>query len=563
MRDLFSELRRRKVYRVGVVYGAVAFVVWQVADIAFPSLGLPDQAVAAVLLVTVLGFPVALVLAWAYEVKPEPPRATLKSTDGQESTQSPPAAAQPNSVAILPFENMSSEEESGYFAEGITEEITNVLAGISDLHVAARTSAFSFRGSQRDVRDIGRTLNVSFVVEGSVRRARDTLRITAQLIDTSTGFHVWSERFDRPNGDVFQIQDEIARAVAERLSRHVQSGAAPRRVTPTNEMSAYDEYLRGLQLLSEISPEALLEAASYFEKCIALDPRFAPAKAALSEALTLQAMLFHERPGSETGPDALQEAEAALELDPELPEAHLARALVAMYYEWDHQTAKASFDRARALGPSVSRIHMWLEFYATYVEHDYAAAIAAIDRARELSPVDPAIRVREATVRYLFGDLKESEALIRGMLAESPDASILHTSLGNTLMLQGRTHEAIEALERAIEIDGPVVAWLAIVGLAYGVAGLADKAQGILQQLEARSRERYVSHFWLAIAQAGTGDLDAAFASLDAACRDRDGALLFLPAVPRFSGLHADPRCAGILRTIGLSHLIPQLESAS
>lgn len=222
-RTFLVELRRRKVYRVAAVYAAVAFVVWEVADIAFPSFGLPDAAVGVVLIITILGFPVALVLAWAYEVRPEEPLAPKVTTEAElPESAGPAASAQANSVAILPFENMSPEKEGEYFADGISEEITNVLAGLPDLHVVARTSAFSFKGQQADIREIGRQLNVSYLVEGSVRRAGDTLRITAQLIDTATGYHVWSERFDRASGDVFEIQDEIASAVAGRLSEHVQ-----------------------------------------------------------------------------------------------------------------------------------------------------------------------------------------------------------------------------------------------------------------------------------------------------------------------------------------------------
>ena len=185
VRSFLAELRRRKVYHVGVVYVMVAFLVWQIADIALPSLGLPETAVGIVLVVTALGFPIALVLAWAYEVRPEERLVSLDESRAQpvvgESDAQPVvgqpdalATSRPPSVAILPFENMSSEEESGYFADGVTEEITNVLAGVADLHVAARTSAFAFKESRVDIREIGRKLNVSYVVEGSVRRAGTT-----------------------------------------------------------------------------------------------------------------------------------------------------------------------------------------------------------------------------------------------------------------------------------------------------------------------------------------------------------------------------------------------------
>lgn len=586
----FRELRRRKVYQVAAVYAAVAFVVWQVADIAFPYLGLPDRAVTAVLVFTVLGFPVALVLAWAYEVRPEEPasgalpeRCEARAAGAAGETATLPDSArtvQAGSVAILPFTNLSPEPESEYFADGITEEITNVLAGLADLHVAARTSAFAFKGQQADIREIGRRLSVSYVVEGSVRRARDTLRITAQLVDAATGFHVWSQNFDRAAGDVFEIQDEIARAVAERLLSQVtpadatpaETGRedvmpraargpspAPRPVVRTPALSAYDAYLKGRQLLAGFAADAVVESASRFEVAIAIDPDFAAAHAGLAEALTMQSIGFQIRPEKETMPRALRAAEKALALDANLPEAHLGRALCAMYYEWDHRTAKEAFDRAVELGPNVARVHMWLEFYYTYVEHDFDAALAANLRAQELDPLDPGPRSREGTCRYIFGDYDGAKKVFLAMLEEAPRMSLLHVGMADTLSREGRIDEAIEWMEKALEYGGPIVAWLGIMGGLYGYRGDIDKARSVLQQLEDRTAEGYVSNFWMAIVRAGMGEMDAAFACLDRAIADRDSNLLYTFVAPRQTGLRGDPRIANVLRTVGLGHLIPLL----
>jgi TolB-like protein len=560
VRTFLAELRRRKVYQVAGVYAVVAFVIWQVADIAFPSLGLPESAVGVVMIFTVLGFPVALVLAWAYELRPEETMAATDEAEPERPISSRVAATQEDSVAILPFESMSPEKEGEYFADGIAEEITNVLASLDDLHVAARTSAFAFKGRHADIREIGQRLNVSYVVEGSVRRAGDTLRITAQLIDTSSGYHLWSERFDRALGDVFEIQDEIASAVAERLSEHVRrSGGSPRPVARSGEMRAYEAYLKGRQLMAGFAGDTVMEAADRFEECIALDPDFAAARAGLAEALTLQSIGFQVRPEKETMPRARQEADLALELDSTLPEAHLARALVAMYYEWDHGAAKSAFDSAERLGPNVARVHMWREFYFTYVEHDYDAAIAENRRAQELNPLDPGPRSREATVRYLFGDLAEAEDLSRAMLDETPDSSVLNASLADTLARQGRIDEAVTAMERAVEVGGPMVAWLGMMAGFYGLQGSLDKGRDLLRELEARSSQGYVSSFWIATAQAGLGDLDAAFSSLETARADRDSNLLYTFYFPRAMDLQSDPRFPEVLRGIGLSHLIPLL----
>jgi len=401
---------------------------------------------------------------------------------------------------------------------------------------------------------------VSYLIEGSVRRAGDALRITAQLIDSTTGYHLWSERFDRKMGDVFEIQDEIANAVAERLSEQVRlHGHSPRPVARSSVLPAYEAYLKGRQLMAGFASGAMVDAAACFEESIALDSSFAAARAGLAEALTLQSIGFQVKPEKETMPRARKEADHALELDAKLPEAHLARALVAMFYEWDYQTAKAAFDCAGRLGPNVARVHMWREFYFTYVENDYDAAIAENRQAQDLNPLDPALRSREATVRYLFGDHAGAETLFRVMLDETPDLSVLHAGLADTLLRQGRIDEAVDSMERALEIGGPIVAWLGIMAAFYGLQGSIDKGQDLLRQLKVRSTQGYISNFWIAIAEAGLGDLDAAFSSLERAMTDRDSNLLYMSFVPPSMGLQRDARFPGVLRAIGLPHLIPLL----
>ena len=360
---------------------------------------------------------------------------------------------------------------------------------------------------------------------------------------------------------MFEIQDEIAREVARRLSEHVKAGGVPRPVVRSEELDTYDTYLKARQLMAGFGPDAVMDAGELFEACTERDPDFAACQAGLAEALTMQSIGFQVRPDKETMPRARRAAERALGLDANLPEAHLARALVAMFYEWDHVTALEAFDRARELGPNVARVHMWREFYFTYVDHDFEAAMKANGRAQELSPLDMAPRTREAVVLYLFGHLDEAERQIRGMLSEYPEASILYNGLADTLVRQGRVDEAVAEMERAVETGGPYVAWLGILGGLYGLQGSTDRAREVLGQLEARATEGYVSRFWMAVTQAGIGDLDGAFESLTAAVEDRDSNLLYAFFVPRAMGLQEDPRLPAILRTVGLSHLIPLLEA--
>ncbi|UCC82004.1 MAG: tetratricopeptide repeat protein [Gemmatimonadota bacterium] len=564
IQGFLKELRRRKVYHVAVVYAAIAFALWQIADIAFPALELPDSAMTLVLVLTALGFPIALVLAWAYEVKPDS-GAQATREEGADlgkfgpSPEADPDRAIPRSVAVLPFDNMSPEPESEYFSDGITEEITNSLARVRDLKVAARTSAFTFRSSRADVREIGKRLGVAYVVEGSVRRAGDRLRITAQLIDASNGYHLWSERFDRDLGDVFAIQDEVAEHVTRQILAEIPAELESLALPRTEDLDAYDAYLKGRHQRHLFSPDSVERAIAWYTKSVDADPEYAPAYAGLAEAYTIQSIGFATRPSRETMPKAREAADRALELDPRLPDAHLARGLVAMFYEWDYGGAKRCLDRAIELSPSSANAHMWSEFYWTYVEHDYEEALAAIRRAIELDPLEPAYRERLAYVHMIFGRYDEAERLLREQLATGPITPLLHLGLADTLSRKGQLAEAATHVDEALERSGRLITFLAVACGIHALKGDIDKAQELLAELQEHARHTAVPELWLAIAHAGLGDKDEAFACLRRAVENRDSNLLYSVALPRHLGLHDDPRFADILRSIGLSHLIASL----
>ncbi|MFC1659973.1 hypothetical protein ACFL3S_00725 [Gemmatimonadota bacterium] len=563
-----AELKRRKVYRVAAIYLVVGFAVWQAADFAVPALNLPEVASSFILLVTVLGFPIALVLAWAFEVRPDSSPAQTSLPDGagpmvgeggsmvgeaESMVGDPSRSPHGRSVAVLPFDSLSSDPEGDYFADGISEELTNALARQKGLRVAARTSAFAFKGERVDVRDIGKRLDVSHVIEGSVRRAGGTLRITAQLIDTSNGYHIWSEQFDREQGDVFRIQEEIAGSVVRGLLDEVPGDVGP--AATTTDLAAYDAFLRGRHALAAFGPSLMERAIREFETCISLDEAFAPAHAGLAEAFTNQAIAFSDRSPKEAMIRAGASADRALELDPDLPEAHLARALALMYRDFDYDGAKAAFDRALEINPNYADAHLWLEFYWTYVRHDFEEAVAANERARQLNPLDPRMPLRLATVHLIFGNLREAERIHRANLAKEPEAPVTHLGLGDALLRLGDYDGAVLHAEKAVSLAGRPTPWLGMLGAFYGVQGNRSAAEEVLAELEARAETGYVSGFWMGVAQSGIGNLDQAFSSLQRAVDDRDANLLYLIAAPRVCGLHADPRFPEIFRQIGLGHL--------
>lgn len=588
VRRTLAELRRRKVYRAAIVYAAAAFVVWQVADLAFPYLGLPDSAVTLVLALTILGFPVALVLAWSYELRPEDPAPPLEAPEPTMSGEAPvhgsrgvpdlagpgpatgaspvstaSASPPPSAIAVLPFDNMSPEPESEYFADGISEELTHALGRVRSLRVAARTSAFAFKGQRMDVRQIGDRLNVSWVVEGSVRRSGDRLRVTAQLVDTHDGYHLWSSRFEREMDDVFAIQDEIVEAVLasllERLGWDAQAtGAAsePPTLPRTADLDAYDRYLRGRHEMRRFDGRSVTEAVNVLEQAVELDGSFAPAQAGLAEALTMQAIGFSQGRAGDLLPRAREAAERALALDPDLPAAHVARALSSLYYDWDFPGARAELERALALNPSSADAHRWAEFYWTYVEYDYERALGALERARALDPMDPRIRAREGTVEYLFGHHDRAEAIFRDLLATEPGLPIATLGLLDTLHRQGKTEAALEvALGFPADAESPGAA-LGLVGMALGLGGAEARARANLETLMARQADGEPSLFWAAMVHLGLREIDEAFDLLESACERREGNLLYLAMVPRVQGFQDDPRFASLLRRMGLGHLL-------
>lgn len=548
----WNEMKRRKVIRVAAVYVVVGLGFIEANELILPRLSVPDWTVTVVVVITLLGFPVALALAWALELRSDPglPPESPEPTEG--ATLPPPEAGR--SVAVLPFESMSSDAEGDFFADGITEELTNALAKQAGLRVAARTSAFVFKGERVDVREIGARLNVSHVIEGSVRRRGQTLRITAQLINTSNGYHLWSQQFDRDLGDIFRIQEEMAEKVVEGLLGGVPAEIRPE--VPSTKLSAYDAFLRGKYALATFGPQSLARAIEEFEACIAIDDTYAPAFAGLADALTNQSIGFSDHPPKESMGRAQRAAERALELDPGLPEGHLARALVRMFHEFDFEGAKAGFDRALEINPNFADAYLWMEFLWTYVRFDFEEALAANRRAQRLSPLDGRANIRLATVHLIFGHLEEAERTHRRALAENSEAPVSHLGLADTLFRLGKGDNAISHLQEALRLGGRPTAWLGMLGGFYGSLGKESESRAVLAEMEERAAQGYVSGFWMAIAHAGLGQFDEAFSYLDRAVEERDSNLLYLIAAPRELGLHDHPDFPRILTRVGLGHLV-------
>jgi len=469
----------------------------------------------------------------------------LSRSTGPATSASPVAASPSHSVAVLPFQSLSTEPDSEFFADGITEEIINSLAQIPGLHVAARTSCFAFKGQRQDITLMGAQLRVAKVLEGSVRSAGNRLRITAQLINVADGYHIWSERYDRQLDDVFAIQDEIAAAIAEKL-RGTLLGApeAPATKARPVDVQAYQAYLRGRHLCNQRTRDALTQAVRYFQNAIDRDPDYAAAYAGLAEAKLLLGSYGAMAPGV-AHEQALTAVSRALELDDSQAEAYAIRGQLLRHAR-DWAGEEEAYRRAIALNPNYATARQW---YATLLAAQGRAIEAdeQIRRAVELDPLSHAVGVTAAVVSFV--SRRNEEALERlGRVHElAPDFASVHAWLAIVHADRGEYDRAIVSARRAIELSpgNPNVA----TGLAYAMARRGDREQA-LEIVEASVGRGAYS--WPAMVHAALGDPDRAFALLDRAVDAEESwdGLYFAKVFPWFDPLRGDPRFAEVLRRL-------------
>ena len=483
-------MRQRNVIKVALVYLAAGWVLMQIVDVMFPALALPPWALTLVASLLMLGFPIALVLAWALELTPE----GIRRAPGKGAAEAPAGAptqsgAQPvagegaaKSIAVLPFADMSPEHDQEYFSDGLTEELLNVLTRVPDLRVASRTSCFAFKDKNADIRTVAERLQVSHVVEGSVRKAGERIRITAQLIEADTDSHLWSETWDRDVGDIFAIQDDIARSIVDVLALKLRPGDEPD--ATTRDPRAYDLYLKGLSFYHRFGPKSQVYAIDLFKRATKLDPGFAKAWAGLAGSHAILAV-YHG--GGEAALAATDEASRkAIELAPELAEAHTARAIAYSAMQRFDDAAR-EFEHAIRLNPQL--YEAWY-YYARTAMHQNRPrrALELYERAAEVNPDDYQVPLLSAPVyRSLGMEDKAREAGRRGvMLAERhvedyPDNARAYFLASSPLVDLGRMEQAIEWVERAIAIDPDDPSTRYNVACFYAQLGEIEKALDYLE----------------------------------------------------------------------------------
>jgi TolB-like protein/Flp pilus assembly protein TadD len=458
------------------------------------------------------------------------------------------------SIAVLPFVDMSPDQDQEYFSDGMTEEIINALTQLQDLRVAARTSCFAFKGETLDIAEVGAKLKVATVLEGSVRKAGSRLRITAQLVNVEDGYHLWSERYDREMEDVFTIQDDIARAIADRLQVTLAGGAGERLVEPpTESVEAYDLYLKGRFFVNrqvEVKGEGPRKGIEFFEQALALDPGYALAHAGIADAYAFLGNTGILQP-KQALPKAREAALRALELDDTLAETHCALGWMYMFFDYDWAGAERHFRRAIELAPLSVDAHLRYSDYLLWVRGRFDEAIAEARRCVELEPTSVVANTWLGRHLCRAGRYDEAITQLRKAIELDPSHWHAHHNLAEAYRLKSMYPEAIAAVQAAIALAGPHTWNLGDLALVYAASGKTADAEAIYDELLARSRREYVQSSWLGHLSAALGRIDDAFEWLDRAYDERDGILVCVKYFRGSDPLRDDPRFDALLKRMG------------
>jgi TolB-like protein len=582
---LFADLKRRRVFRVAAMYGAVAFVSIEAADLVFPRIPLPEWTIGLVVWLALLGFPVALGLAWAYERTPEGIRATGPA-ETEELTEivaqsrrsrwpaglaallgvtllalgawwtlsrTGPGARSHDSIAVLAFANMSGDPDNEYFSDGLAEELINALAGVEGLKVAARTSAFAFKGSDVDVRTVADTLGVTTVLEGSVRRSEDRVRISAQLIDAKTGFHLWSEEYDRDITDIFTVQEELAQSIVRALAPRLGVDAEQLYHGGTADVEAYDLYLAGRQKWYTRRVSLLTEAVEDFGAAIVRDSNFALAWSGLADAI--DALAYRDASGIPLIPRAKQAALRAILLDAEMAEGWASLGVLAHEIDRDWTTAELALKKALQLKPSYVPARGWL----ADMLRSQARAREAMEQhtlALELDPLSPVINASTAFTLAVLGRPEEAREQYERTLATGGDLSTVYSRIvlwGTMLGFSPEESEQYaEELARHRAARDPSAARVlgrAVASPALG-ATLRDSALVILNGMVEDGLLTVPSG--IAGFYARLGDNDSAFEWLERGLAEGDPTMVIAGVDPALDSLRDDPRMQRLMDEIGL-----------
>jgi len=456
------------------------------------------------------------------------------------------------SIAVLPFANISGDPDAEYLSDGIAESIIHGLARLPRLRVMARSTISRFKGREADPQNVGRELGVRAVLAGRVFHRGDALIVKTELVDSRDGSQIWGENYNRRLADILAIEEEIAREICEKLRLKITGEEArelSRRATESTE--AYRLYLRGRFFVEKRSSEGLRKGIEYFQQAIAEDPEYALAHAGVAEAYDFLGF-YQFRSPSESFPKAKAAATRALELDPTISEARAARAVARLYFDWNWAAAEEDFRAAIEASPSYANAR---QYYAVLLSatgrHEEAQDQAA--RATELDPLSLPIRTALGWARFLARRFDESIESLESAIEMDPTFVPLHNMLSWSLRMAGNSSRSIEEARLAVSLSHRGTFFLSTLAAACGFAGTRDEAEAILRELAELARRQYVSMYQIAVIHASLGDADRAFEALEQAFQNRDWGLVLLRVEPLLDALRSDPRFSDLVRRIGLA----------
>jgi adenylate cyclase len=455
------------------------------------------------------------------------------------------------SIAVMPFTDMSPGKEEEYFCDGMAEEIINSLTQVESLHVVARTSSFAFKDRREDIREIGRKLNVGKLLEGSVRKSGNRLRITVQLINVEDGYHLWSERYDREMEDVFAIQDEISLAIVEKLKVNLLNkekvSVAKRH---TEDLDAYKLYLMGRHYWEKRSEKGLKKGLEYFRQAIDKDPSYALGYVGVADSYSALSFWGFLSP-KDAFPKAKAAAKKALEINDKLAEAHASLAFVRFFYDWDWPAAECGFKQALELNPNSATAR---QYYAEYLLKmgRVNEALAQLQQAQEIDPLSLIIYFVFAKTYLDLGRYDEALEQSKKAIEIDPDFGPIHFFIGLLNEDKGAYKKAVPAYKKAAKLTGGLSQAGGRLGYVYGILNEREKAERILRELQAKKKERYISSYFIALVYLGLGQNDKTFEWLEKAFEERDFSLTNITYFPEFDKLHSDRRLTALLKKVGL-----------
>jgi adenylate cyclase len=576
-RKFFAELKRRNVYKVAVAYIVGGWALSQGIAQVFPVFDVPNWIIRLIVLLLIIGFPIALILSWAFEIMPEGIRRTQDVDPtkprsvggawlyvviagtllliglfvlGEYSFRQARSNAQPvstKSIAVLPLANLSNDSGNEYFAAGIQDEIITRLAQIADLKVISCSSTQRYKGEALNLRQVASELGVTNILEGSVQKANDEVRVNVQLLNALSDSHLWADSFDRKLTDVFAVESEIAKTVADTLRAKLTGHeAATLTARPTENSIAHELYLRGRFFWNKRDTPDLQKALGYFREATAQDPKYALAWSGVADVYVLLPLFGGASP-ADAYPKANDAANKAIALDPNLAEAHTNLALLADLFDFDASLSMREFEKAIELNPNYATAHHWFGNSLLEAIGDFNRSIAEMLRAVELDPFSIAINNDLGFAYYVAGRYPEAIAQYHKTIDLDPNAYFVHSNLRQVLELNGDLRGAVAEYEKAVSLDDDPYS-LALLGHGKALTGDRDAALKILQQLS--KPKRYLPDYSVAMVYLGLGDKDKAMDWFEKSFATHQPDLNTIRFDPLLKPLHGDLRFEALAERI-------------